>query len=167
LLTGILFCEKAGIPGGRVTDECIEIMEQINSRKSKLSWAVFALQGEKQIVCEAHGQGPEDRDSEDQRHAAWEEFTSHFPEDDIRYGAYQFSYLSPTDNVVRGKTIFVMWVGPRSKPKKRMMATMYAKSVSRQLSSGMSFQVSYQANDTEDLAFDAALTKILSRATVK
>jgi len=84
--------------GMAVSDDCkLKFMEL--KRKKTYRYIIFKIDEKaQQIILETTG-GPEE---------SYEDFASHLPENDCRYGVYDFDFVTD-DNCQKSKIFFVAW----------------------------------------------------------
>ena len=159
-----------------MNEDGIAAAKAFNKRGSPVAFLTFKIEGENQIVLDRTAPSGSIT-SEDEWDAALEGIffffflfffffffvPGVFPDDEPRYALIKFQYLSPTDNVQRGASVFVMWVPGLSKVKQKMMATMFSKPVKQQLEGG----VTIQAGSMASLNYDDVLATVLSKKTVR
>ncbi len=94
----VVLVQANAASGMAVSDECkLKFMEL--KRKKTYRYIIFKIdQVAQQIILERTG-GPE---------ATYEDFASHLPEDDCRYGVYDFDFVTD-DNCQKSKIFFVAW----------------------------------------------------------
>lgn len=90
----------------------------------------------------------------------WETVQLSLQPNSVSYVICNLSYISPTDNIARDKTVFVMWAPETAPIKDRLKATMYNREAQRLLSSGRGFQVVMQANEVSDANLNHVMEKI-------
>ncbi|KAJ3389968.1 cofilin [Lobulomyces angularis] len=88
--------------------------------------------------------------------AIYNEFISHFPADEGRFGVFDLEYQTPNDGI-RSKLLFFLWAPDSAKIKSRMI---YASSklAIRQKLDGIHSEM--QCTDLSELAFDEVFSKI-------
>ncbi len=94
----VVLVQANAASGMAVSDECkLKFMEL--KRKKTYRYIIFKIdQVAQQIILESTG-GPE---------ATYEDFASHLPENDCRYGVYDFDFVTD-DNCQKSKIFFVAW----------------------------------------------------------
>jgi Cofilin/tropomyosin-type actin-binding protein len=78
---------------------------------------------------------------------------------------YNLPYISPTDKVRRGKTLFLNWAPTTAQAKFKMLNSFCSLAIKRQLGDGISSSI--QTNDQADLDYSHVLEKALAHCTVK
>ena len=151
------------VAGDRLSAEAAQEGTRFNKRGYPHAFLTFRLEGESTV--ELDKQGPEGRSITNAE--SWQELlldSGVLPEDEPRYGLVKFSYISPTDGVERGATIFLMWCPGASKVKQKMLCTMYSRPVHIQLGG---YGTTIQAGTLESLEWETVLAQVLSKKTVK
>ncbi len=127
----------AGISGVTLLDD-VDNVRSVFNRTNSNTWMVFKFKDDKNLKGCLKG-------------AEWNQMVDSLPKDDVRYGICNFTYVSPTDQVTRSKSIFVMWAPDGAPVKEKLKAAMYCRQVKTLLATGSSFHVSMQANELADL----------------
>ena len=113
----------AGVSFVRVAEQAIEEAGKMSRRGASRNWMILKLDGEKDVVLDLM----QEEQAEGTFEEKWEKFVSSLPEKEPRYAIYNFTYMSPTDKVERGRQIFIRWCPSGCSMKERMMSTMYSK----------------------------------------
>ncbi|CAM6026165.1 unnamed protein product [Sphagnum balticum] len=110
-------CSANAASGMAVSDECkLKFMEL--KRKKTYRYIIFKIDEKaQQITLEKTGEPGE----------SYEQFASHLPENDPRYGIYDFDFVTE-DNCQKSKIFFIAWSPDTSRVKAKMI---YASSKDR------------------------------------
>jgi len=149
----------------KVSDEALATYTQV--RTGKLQGMVLRIvsDGLCDLVSTTPTASSESRTSE--------EFAADFhrfcaeasPKDQCSFMVYNLPYISPTDKVRRGKTLFLSWVPGAALPKYKMLNSFCSKAIKQQLGDGISSSI--QANNAADLDYSEVLEKALAHCTVR
>jgi cofilin len=136
----VVLVQANAASGMAVSDECkLKFMEL--KRKKTYRYIIFKIdQVAQQIILERTG-GPE---------ATYEDFASHLPEDDCRYGVYDFDFVTD-DNCQKSKIFFVAWSPDTSRVKAKMTYASSKDRFRRELD-GIHYEL--QATDPTEVGLD-------------
>uniref|UniRef100_A0A7S4NR58 ADF-H domain-containing protein n=1 Tax=Paramoeba aestuarina TaxID=180227 RepID=A0A7S4NR58_9EUKA len=140
-------------------DECVELAQSV--KRGKTAHAIFSITDSNSCSI-AYSSNEKKASCEEQ----WEDFTSHLPKDSCAYGIAGFKYVSPTDQVERCKTVFVLWAPSGSKQKDKMMVAFSSNGVVNKIGSG-GIGCRVQGGGPASVDYEEVLNQVLARATVK
>eukprot|EP01088_Endostelium_zonatum_P003721 TRINITY_DN14905_c0_g1_i1.p1 TRINITY_DN14905_c0_g1~~TRINITY_DN14905_c0_g1_i1.p1 ORF type:complete len:158 (+),score=33.48 TRINITY_DN14905_c0_g1_i1:56-529(+) len=132
-------------------------------RFGKMKYCMFVRIGESsfQICKKAEASGDNEAES-------WQQFITSLPEDECRYGLFNFKYTSESDNVERSKLIMVNWVPGGAKIKAKMLAATYVKGMKGKLDGfGGGIFITVQGGTVDELDRKSVEKSILNRCSVK
>ncbi|KNC81177.1 cofilin [Sphaeroforma arctica JP610] len=88
--------------------------------------------------------------------ATWDDFIGDLPENDCRYGVFDFDYKTK-DGGQRNKLIFVVWAPDTAKIKKKMLVASSKDAVRKKL---VGINTEIQATDADETEYDEVLSKV-------
>ncbi|KAI9335146.1 hypothetical protein BDR26DRAFT_866249 [Obelidium mucronatum] len=94
--------------------------------------------------------------------ATYEKFISEFPENEGRYGVYDFEYDSGADGI-RNKLVFFLWA-PDTAPIKARMVYASSKQAIRQRLDGINVEI--QCTEASELAHEVVFEKLAPKGAV-
>ncbi|PNW81008.1 hypothetical protein CHLRE_07g339050v5 [Chlamydomonas reinhardtii] len=130
---------KTSMSGISVSDQCVAIFNHIKT-KSAYKWVTFKVNDAgNEVVVDQLGAAD----------SSYEQFINILPENNCRYGVYDYAYLNADTNQTVNKLVFVHWASDTATTKNKMM---YAstKDFLKSYLDGLGAEL--QATDTKELA---------------
>ncbi|KAG2442253.1 hypothetical protein HYH02_009737 [Chlamydomonas schloesseri] len=130
---------KTSMSGISVNDQCVAIFNHIKT-KSAYKWVTFKVNDAgNEVVVDQLGAAD----------SSYEQFINILPENNCRYGVYDYAYLNADTNQTVNKLVFVHWASDTATTKNKMM---YAstKDFLKSYLDGLGAEL--QATDTKELA---------------
>ena len=101
--------------------------------------------------------------ADDSHKSNWDSVLYSLPNNHVRYALCNFEYYdSPMfdHEVVKTKTVFIMWAPDTANVKDRMLISMHAKDVQRQIQKQGGIHMFIQANSIDDIEYETVLKKL-------
>ncbi|KAG2434757.1 hypothetical protein HXX76_007644 [Chlamydomonas incerta] len=130
---------KTSMSGISVNDQCVAIFNHIKT-KSAYKWVTFKVNDAgNEVVVDQLGAAD----------SSYDQFINILPENNCRYGVYDYAYLNADTNQTVNKLVFVHWASDTATTKNKMM---YAstKDFLKSYLDGLGAEL--QATDTKELA---------------
>jgi hypothetical protein len=145
----------AGIQGLNFNSEAIACIKGAFNTKDWTQWGIFGINS-KDITVQEFGI----RWDQETAQGNWKQFLKSLPDNNVRYALCNFVYVSPMDNIERTKVVFIMWAPDTAKAKYKMKASMHYLDVKHQIEEHGGIQLTFQANEVEDISYTTVLEKI-------
>jgi len=132
--------------GVNPTDECISKFNELKLAHA-YRYIIFKLNDKNtEIVVEKTGPAS----------AKWQEFVAALPQDDCRYGVFDFEF-TVEDGGAREKIVFVLWSADAAKIKSKMLYTSSKDALKKRLNL---LGNDIQATDAGEIAYEVVLDKV-------
>ena len=142
------------------SDECVNAAHAVKSGKA--TFCLYVVEGSEFQVHLIE----ERNDAAGSCEERWRSFIEHLPIGRCAYGFVNFSYISPTDHIERGKVVFVYWAPNDAKMKEKMVTAFSANGIITKVGEG-GISARIQAGDLSSVEYSTVLDQVLARATVK
>jgi len=130
--------------GIHVHDDCVLVFNELKTKKA-YRYVLFTIQDNKIVIVKDKGARDETYDA----------FLAKLSKDEPCYAAFDFEYDS--DDVKRGKLVFISWIPDTAKVKPKMIYAGTKDALKQKIEGGL---VEVQATDASEVTYDAILQKV-------